>query len=352
MAMMTMTEGNETPTNVAAVSATKENVRPNSGRKKWRKKLDQKHRRAAAGDEGTTAAAGAIEGNHDGNQPKNSVEKKIKNGKKLNLKNKKAVVVEISSQKTPGRSPILPSMDYNAAEASAPSSSSSPYSNEASPSGRVKKTRPNKNKKYPSRHRPKAKKGEANHMNTDDFSTNAGGASVLALLGQYPYLGPSVEGSHYPYAGPSVEGSHYPYAGPSVDGHSSPGPQVMMSGDNYHAQYDPSSLPSTGISSGGAIPSTYAGHAYHGMQYSYPAPDMHPGATVMMAANYYVPVMTHYNGAVYYNQQTGAAEYPAYYAGYAPYGTTEPSAHHHESTSGKTLNIDAPAFNPKETHDE
>ena len=67
----------------------------------------------------------------------------------------------------------------------------------------------------------------------------------------------------------------------------------------------------------------YACHAYQGTQYQYTIPNIHHSATVVMAANYYVPVMmTHHNGAVYYNQHTGLTKYPAYHAGYAPYGTT------------------------------
>jgi len=391
MAMMTMAEDNEVPTNVAASAApaAKENVRPNSGRRKWRKKLDQKNRRAAAavaaaGDEemtttlNTAMAGSAIKENHYiGNQIKTLVEKKAKNnnGKKLHLKNKKAVVVEISSQKTllpvaAVRTPILPPrIDYNAAEVSADISSSLTSSNDELPSGsnsgRVKKSRSHKNKKHPSRRRSKSKKGDMNynsvHATSNEFSTNAGGASVLALLGQYPY---------------AVD----PPAEISYDGSSSPNSQVMMmsgGGDtsNYYVQYDPSTLPSPGNSSGGGsgsviIPSMYSGqHAYpNGMQQypTYTAPDTQQqpsSATVMMAAGYYVPVMmtNHNNEVVYYNQHTGATEYPVYYSTYAPYGTAleQPSAaatarhqQHPVGTSSKTLNIDAPAFNPKDNHDE
>ncbi len=72
----------------------------------------------------------------------------------------------------------------------------------------------------------------------------------------------------------------------------------------------------------------------------------------MMAAGYYVPVMMH-NGVVYYNQHVGPPtehHHPAYYpTTYAPYVSPDPSPRGHVGgTSSKALNIDAPAFNPKE----
>ena len=112
-------------------------------------------------------------------------------------------------------------MDYNATEAGVDRSFSLSSSNDESPtsSDRVKKSRPHKNKKYPSHHRLKAKKGGANGSiyATSEFYTNARGVSMLALLCQYPYAG-----------SPPAEISY----GES----SSPTTQVMMSGDgNYYA---------------------------------------------------------------------------------------------------------------------
>jgi len=359
MTMMTMTGPNAVPGEVVPV-ATKENVRPNSGgtKKKWRRKANKNQRRVvgAANAEGPLTAFGPA---NDDNQVKNTAAKtKVKqDAEKIQLKTKKAVVVEISPQEKMPARPILPSMDDVVVDSF---DSNSPSSNGSSNSGngRNKKTlRPKKSKN--SRRKPKAKKGDHsvveshhNNNNIDEFSTNAGGASVLALLGQYPYMHPMMP----------AEGSYNYNDGGSP---SSPPSSSGMNGDNsYHPQYyDPTSSAAAPQYCASSTPSYTYQQVMQYPTYASSMPQMNQqqgGATtdIMMpaTAGYYVPiVMTQHNGAVYYNQQ--AADYPAYYQapGYAPYGTTtmEPQYQEQEGMTapaeapGTPLNIDAPAFNPQ-----
>lgn len=334
-------------------SSAKENVRPNSGRRKWRgKKLDQKQRRAAA-----EAAAGAIEdGGRGGGQPKNSADKKTKD-KKPHPKNRKAVVVEISSQEAPpaapAHSPILPPrMDDAGADGASSPSTGNGDSPPGSRNGRFKKSRHPKNRKHPHRHKLKARKGEPTndvvYYANNEFATNAGGASVLALLGQYPHgaAGPPTaeaacyDGSHA-IAGGDGGGCYYAHLPPPGVGVPPPGGGAVPTAAYHPGQHDPHACH---YPPGASHPPCAAPDAQQHHQH-------HHGAAVV---GYYVPVMMH-DGVVYYDQLAGPpAEHPAYYhpASFAPYyGTAAaepPAPHGHRAAAGRALNIDAPAFNPKE----
>ena len=345
-------------------SDDKENVRPSSG-KKWRQKLDQNRRRTSAGGDtegrvgnvlaevGVGASNINISSCKDnitiskGQQQTITAEKwkggnKKKNGKKKpQLKSSTASVVEdniplqhhgkgrVSMQNIP----ILPSSD---SPASSKWSSTSPSSSKKS-GGSAGRSKKNQKKS-------KAKK--------NDVGTNAGGRSVLALLGQYPAMQIT-----------SAEG---------YDGSSPPPTSVQMmpslTHGVYQAQYDPFNHPTDN-----AIP-TYAIHQpAYGVQpypiYTMTTSDVHHSGTVMMPAHngYYVPITTH-GGTLYYNchpstdmhqiDTTTCADASYYHAHYDPYDGTlhqavapYSAAHYHESsTSKKSLNVNAPVFNPKTSY--
>ncbi len=333
MTMMTMTGGGGgMPAELSNPSAAKENVRPNfSGKsKKWRnKKANQDHPRPEAdGDDiGSSATTTAS----------TTVESTTMCGKAPLLKNRKPVVVEISSshqpqKKTPAARPILPSMDFRVdAAIGIPPTSNNEAMRSNSCDGdnceQEKKARPKKNnkKKWNNKKPQATKKGDLSGGGMD-FSTNAGGASVLALLGQYPYVMPSAFDI---YDGCTPHSSN----------------EMAMAGgsDGYqHVQYDPSNY----SGDGGILPPAYP----YDMHYPYAAAaahGMYPCPTIMMPGVYYAPTMMN-DQTVYYNQpNAGTNENLPYYhhSCRSPYicETSDPSS----SARGKSpLNINAHEFLP------
>jgi hypothetical protein len=337
-------------------SNAKENVRPNSSGKKkhWRKKANQDHqRREADGDDvgptTTTADGGGV-----GNSAVD--EATTKSVKALQLKTKKPIVVEISSshqpqKKTPAPRRILPSMDFRVA--AAPWSIDEDLASNVCGDGgeKEKKARPKKNNKKQWRKKSQAARKEDASGGGMDFSTNAGGASVLALLGQYPYVMPS--------------------AFDVYDGctpHSCNQMTMAGGGEGYQRdQYNPSNFSSVGI----LPPMLYTGHHAYDEHYAYAATVAHviySGGAIVMPGGYYVPAIMN-DQTVYYNQPNAAtSENAPYYhhPSYSPYPCeeAEPSSsarrHKGDDDRGKSpLNINAhefmpmPAFDPsKENNSE
>ena len=354
MTMLTMTgSGGGIPIELSIPSAAKENVRPNSSgkAKKWRnKKANHDHPRSEADghDVGSSTEATTT------TTASTAVESATINGKTPQMKNTKPVVVDISSSnqpqmKKPAARLILPSMDFQVAvDAGSGAAIGIPPTsdNEALRSNgcdvddceQEKKARTKKNsrKKRNNKKPQAAKKGDASGGGMD-FSTNAGGASVLSLLGHYPHV---MTSAFDVYDGCTPHPSN----------------QMAMAGggDGYqHVQYDPSNYPSGGTT----LPTAYADHhAYtYGMHYPYaatPANGMYPGAAIMMPGEYYAPAMM--NGqTTYYNQpNAGTNENAPYYphACHSPYMCETSDAT--SSARGKSpLNINAHEFLPVPAHD-
>ena len=375
MTMLTMTTGQGggrggggIPTELripSSSTASKENVRPNSssGKKKhWRKKSnlqDQTRENDVRPPPTTTTTRMTADG--DGGGVRNSAADEVttKNVKVLHLKIKKPVVVEISSshqpeKKTPAAARrILPSMDFQVA-AAAPASidedlalSGRGYGDGGGGGEQEKKAPTTKKSKKKQWGRNKkmlaARRGDASSGGGVDFSTNAGGASVLALLGQYPYVVPSMFDVYDGCAPHSCN-------------------QMTMAsggGEGYHHdhQYDPSNF----LNGGGTLPPVpYTGHhhAYDDEHHPYPA------TVVMVPGGYYVPAAMMNDQTVYYNQPNAAAAtneisapYYHHHPCYSPYACGE--AEYPSSTSarrgregddafrGKSpLNINANEFMP------
>ena len=333
-----------------SIPSAKENVRPNSSGKKkhWRKKASQDlQRHEAVGDDvGSTTTTTRTVADGGGIRASTADEAMTKNGKALQLKNKKPVVVEISSsqqpqKKTPAVRPILPSMDFEvAADAGGhPASINEDLTSISCGDGgeQEKKPRPKKNKKLWRKKPQAAKKGDV-LGGSMDVSTNAGGASVLALLGQYPYVMPSAFDVYDGYTPHSCSQMTMTGAGESCQ----------------QAEYDPPNF-----SSIGAIlpPAPHAGHHAFYPYAATAAHGIHHGPMIMMPGGYYVPAMMN-DETVYYNQPNAVTnENVPYYhhACYSPYvrETMDPSfsVHRYEGDDcrGKSpLNIYAPEFDPKE----
>ena len=362
MTMLTMTTGSggsggvPTELRIPSSSTAKENVRPNSSGKKkhWRKKANHDHqRREADGDDvGPTTTTTRMTA--DGGGVRNTAVDKAtttKTVKALQPKIKMPVVVEISSshqpeKKTPAARRILPSMDFQAAAA--------PASIDEGDGGEQEKKSLKKIKRKQWRKKlHAARRGDASGGGMD-FSTNAGGASVLALLGQYPYVMPSVFDV---YDGCTPNSCN----------------QMTMVGGGEGYQHDHYDL--SNVSSGGLPPMPYTGHHAYDEHYSYAATVahvIHPGAAIMMPGGYYVPAMMN-DQTVYYNQPNAATnaatnENAQYYHHpcYSPYAceAADPSSstRRREGDDGRgksPLNINAhefmplPAFDPtKETNSE
>ena len=352
-------------------AASKENVRPNSssGKKKhWRKKSNQDQpRENDVGPTTTTTTTTKTRMTADGGGVA-AEEATTKNVKALQLKIKKPVVVEISSshqpeKKTPAAARrILPSMDFQVATAAPASIDEDLASNGCGDGGGEQEERAPMKKKKKKQWRNKkpqaARRGDASSGGGMNFSTNAGGASVLALLGQYPYVMPSVF---------DVYDGCTPYSCNQMT-------MAAGGGEGYQHdhQYDPSNF-----SSGGTLPPMpYTGHrAYDDEHHPYAAAVahvIHPGAAIMLPGGYYVPAAMMNDQTVYYNQPNAAtSESAPYYHHpcYSPYACGEAadpsssSARRREGDDdfrGKSqLNINArefmptPAFDPnKENNSE
>ena len=308
--------------------------------KKWRAKLQSRQLAASSNSiasgsvvgVGNVLAAAAVVGQNNNNVQKNSVvqkkkvkklpEEKIaerisrKNGKKAQDEQKKkndikTVVADISSQqkKKADHLPILPAEDRNYVGRS------------ASSSGDVEKgKRKKKNKK---------KKGKKGTNGTSSFTTNAKGASVLEMLGDYAAAATATEGASYN----NDESTTYPTSVMSVS--CIDNQTALQLGTSY------------------AVPQQQVG--VYDAQQQYPIYTAAQGSNVLMPAGYYVPNNQQYNtGTVYYNQQPNvpqpvswALESDASYYMYngTTYATDKP-------VPAQTLNANAPVFNPKMHKDD
>ena len=287
LARLTMADGHgdglraHDATTNAVVNANKENARPISGRKTWRRKFAAK--KEPASSPGNDRAG-----------PKKSL------GKATSKKGKqsKAVVVELSSQKTSvapvdhGLPSILPSADFDPTDTVVLCSKSN------------RKIRQNKNKKY-LRHKSRTKKVAAEQ---GDFpSDNSGG------LGGCPYvIGPYVGSWYAPPNTPCV--SYYPYI-----------------------PCDPSWRPEEG-----STPPSANGDGYYS-PVALTAPDR----------------VMHYALQGEPESLSLGPEYPAYPAYYTYASYDSPCAHSHtveipsharDDGRRATLNVDAPAFKPGKKH--
>ena len=380
-------------------------------------------------------------------------------------KNSKAVIVEISSshqkqKKTkkkniPERQILPPSMprdihghgivegdmkDEARNGTSITTMPSSPISGTGSGNHhpRIKKSRPRNTRKnkYPSRSRPKAKKSTNNYNSSSptsnanneavelvpsiateygyinngvdvEYSTNAEGASVLAMLGQYNPYAPVASadgigiGSYMmncnngsSSSAPTVTANSKSY-GQYVD--TTP---ILPRNDDHGTTLSSSSavdnesttIPTTMMyleqdqGGGGGYNTAVYHHPTHGTQYpTYVSTTDSQGNPILVPTGYAVPVMV--NGAVYYNQycpttgvavggsssssvnyddqaatvaaNTGVMEYSAHGYdddAYYHHESSDNADHHHHqhqyTTPTKTLlNIDAPAFSPKEKYE-
>lgn len=304
----------------------------------------------------------------------------------LQLKNKKPVVVEISStqlHKPPKKKPpslhILPGSNYRVVAGGTTDMAYivSPTSIDDggggnNRNGQRKKKSSRKKKKNPQNQQNQqqtakltddvaAADGGAGGGSYDFNNTNEGGVSVLSLLGQYPYVMPSAFDNLYDRFGEH----HFDHA----------------------QQLDTSSMvyPPT--------PSAYVGHHHEGggggydVHYPYIATvpvhrDLHhqgppAGTAVIVPGGYYAPVIMH-DDTVYYSQPshpqssaTGEYAVPYYHhhaTCYSPYAgemmvdvsggynpcPAPPSSVHQTNDSDdeggncikSPLNIDAPAFDP------
>ena len=342
MTMLTMTTGRGgasggIPTELripSSSTASKENVRPNSssGKKKyWHKKSNRDQpRENDVGPPPTTTTRMTADGGGGVRNSAAADEVTTKNVKVLHLKIKKPVVVEISSshqpeKKTPAAARrILPSMDFQVAVA-APASIDEDVAlngcDYGDGGGDQEKKAPtmkkNKRKQWRNKKMLAARRGDASSGGGVDFSTNAGGASVLALLGQYPYVMPSMFDV---YDGCTPHSCN----------------QMTMAaggGEGYHHdhQYDPSNF----SNGGGALPPMpYTGHhhAYDDEHHPYSATVahvIHPGAAIMTPGGYYVPATMMNDQTVYYNQPNVAAAneisapYYHHHPCYSPYACGE-----------------------------
>jgi len=306
--------------------------------KKWRAKLQSRQLAAssnsiASGGVGNVLAAAAVVGQNNSNVQKNPVvqkkkvkklpEEKIaerisrKNGKKAqdeqNQKKKndiKTVVADISSsqqKKKADHLPILPAEDCNYVGRSASSSS---WDEGGIGSKKKKRTRNRK------------KKGKKGTSGTSSFTTNAKGASVLEMLGDYAAAATATEGASYSNSGSST--------------------------------YPTSVMPASCIDNQAALQldTSYSIHqqqqvASYDAQQQYPIYTAAQGTNVLMPAGYYVPNNHHNNGTVYYNQQPNVPQ-PVSWASDANYymynGTTYATD---KKLAPQTLNVNAPVFNPK-----
>jgi hypothetical protein len=389
IAKLAMTEGGckVVPTESDSTSpSSKENVRPNSGRKKSWKKKSHRHNREAP-----SSSLSALASNTFASIP---AESQIPNCdsdivRPLLLKNKKAVVVEISPQDTisilavPRQ--ILPSMDYNVAVdvVSSPSSTNDDAiaAEAAGGSGnrnRSKTSRSNQRKSKKNQQRNKQysmNEGPTNiviasvaapapppppAVDDGNFTTNTEGDNVLALLGQYSYASPT-----------SNEGSCVGY-----HPHFSEVQTMMMTGgdNNYeqyqhhhhhHGQYNSSNYTATDAN----IPTT----SYNGHLGAYDIHCPYDATSSAVPLGYCFPVSI--NGAVYYQQFGRAESMPYYYYynnNYSGYSHYEMSTHQQQPSSPPyysnnyytdqhpqpnectgdsgqmALNIQAPAYNPNE----
>ena len=318
---------------------------------------------------------------------------KNSSGGQLQLKNKKPVVVEISStqlHKLPrNKKPlqILPGTNYRVVAGGAAG-----MANIVSPTSiddgggnngdgqKKKKSTNRKKKKNPQNQQHTAKLngdssddvaaaavgGGAGGGSYDFYNTNEGGASVLSLLGQYPYVMPSAfEGSY------DRSGEHHFDQAQQLDTSSMiypPTPSAYVGhhlegGGGYDVHYP-------------YIASTPVHH--HDIHHLGPPP---AGTAVIVPGGYYVPVIMH-DDTVYYSQPshpqcsaTGENAVPYYqhhttcYSPYTPYAGEmmvdvsgrynpcpgPPSSVHRTNDSNdeeigfrikSPLNIDAPAFDP------
>lgn len=356
--------------------SSKENVRPNSGKKRsWKKKNHRPgHNREAALSSALAATPATIP--FESQLPSNNSNH---NGRPILLKNKKAVVVEISPQDTihiVAPRPILPGMDYNViadaegslpcsinenaiasavavdADADAAAAATAAASGEYGRSMNQSKTSRSQRKSKKNQQRNKQRltnESPTNSMITgeaaageDDFSTNAEGASVLALLGQYSYA------SHTSNDG-SYDGYYYP--------HFSGTQMTMIDGDvhqQHHMQYNASSY-----SAMGSTPLT----SYDGHHFAYNTYCPYDASSSAVTLGYCIPVTI--NGAVYYHQFGSAENAPYnYYPGYATYEMStnqHPSSSHYYYTTHRPQtnesdpdHMRAPEYNPTENsyHEE
>lgn len=309
---------------------------------------------------------------------------KNSSGGHLQLKNKKSVVVEISStqlHKPPKKKPpylhILPGSNYRVVAGGAagmanivsPTSIDDGGGNNGNGQSKKKSTS-RKKKKNPQNQQNQQQTAKLNGDSSDDvaaadggagggsydfYYTNEGGASVLSLLGQYPYVMPSAFDGSYDRS----DEQHFLHT----------------------QQLDTSSMiyPPT--------PAAYVGHHEVGgggydVHYPYIATapvhyDLHhqgplAGTAVIVPGGYYVPVIMH-DDTVYYSQPshpqssaTGEHASPYYHhraTCYSPYAgemmvdvsgrynpcPAPPSSVHRTNDSNRIkspLNIDAPAFDP------
>lgn len=350
IAKLTMTAGNAVPTNDAASPSSKENVRPNSGKKKSWKKKSHRHRDAAAALAATTSTT--PEQQNSNNDNPNA-------GRAPQLKNKKAVVVEISPQDSIPiiHRPILPSMDFQVpVDASggggSPPSSTNDDATAAAVGGSGSSS---KSRNKPNRHRKQKKNqqlrneqnvtndGSWNGMNAGAstageiaFSTNPEGASVLALLGQYSYASPTSNDGPY-------NGYHHNYQSDGESYHHT---------HQYNAQYQYGSSNYTAAAA--TTTTTTSGSSYDGQhQLSYDTSYCPYDATSSaMPVGYCIPVTI--NGVVYYHQFYGSADNTSsyYYPDHSYYNYhTEYQSHPNNDGADPNkmaLNIHAPAYNPNE----
>ena len=387
IAKLAMTEGGckVVPTESNSTSpSSKENVRPNSGRKKSWKKKSHRHNREAPSSSSSALASNTFASIPAESQISNCDSDIVR---PLLLKNKKAVVVEISPQDTisilavPRQ--ILPSMDYNVAVdvVSSPSSTNDDAiaAEAAGGSGnrsRSKTSRSNQRKSKKNQQRNKQysmNEGPTNiviagvaapappppDVEDGNFTTTTEGDNVLALLGQYSYASPT-----------SNEGSCVGY-----HPHFSEVQTMMMTGgdNNYqqyqhhhhhNGQYNSSNYTATDAN----IPTT----SYNGHLGAYDIYCPYDATSSAVPLGYCFPVSI--NGAVYY-QQFGPAEsmpYYYYYNNYSGYSHYEMSTHQQQPSSPPyysnnyytdqhpqpnectgdsgqmALNIQAPSYNPNE----
>jgi len=307
--------------------------------KKWRAKLQSRQLAASSnsiasgsGGVGNVLAAAAVVGQNNSNVQTNSIvqkkkvkklpEEKIaerisrKNGKKAQDEQKKndikTVVTNISStqqKKKADHLPILPAEDSNYVGRSSSSSG-----------GGLEKWEKSKRKK-----KNKKKKGKKGTNGTSSFTTNAKGASVLEMLGDYAAAATATEGAPYN----NDESTTYP---------TSVMPASCIDNNQTALQLDTSySVQQQQIAS-------------YDAQQQYPIYTAAQGTNVLMPAGYYVPNQPQIDmGTVYYNQQPNvpqpvswALESDANY--YMYNGTTYATD---KKLAPQTLNVNAPVFNPK-----
>ena len=368
------------------IADNKENVPPTpprSSNKKWRTKLDQNRRRCSSGGVLATESAApttgddtmvevtVINGNgkvkvssikkqlhkkHYSDESKkayNTIQKKSndkapKNGKEKKSPLNKAVVVNIPSknddptkhQKSSRHASILPSMDSNfvghSSSTSSPTSTLSSSKNSSSRGSGHRRGRRNNRKNYKKK------------TNASSYSTNAGGASVLKLLGQYHATATPTSGFE------ANEGTYNDTFGSSGG----------CDDDEYQQPYvyDPTLI----YPSNSSIP-TYAVYDQQQQQQQYDTTTATTTEVAMpiSAGGYYytIPVMVAHpiGGEIYYSQQTeDTAYHPT--SGYYPateaydgcnfsYEATqdeeevvdEPSRY----VGTAALNVSAPVFYPK-----